>query len=724
MRRTLITLTISLGCLASSLAQDWSEDYTVNGSVAGDAFGSAIVSVGDLDGDGTADFVTGSPSYGASVFRSGSISFFSGADGSLLATRDGEEYGEGTGGTLAYLGTYENDNLALIASSSPFFPSSNGNFSGIIRIYSYDINAGILDLFMTIEGVAPGEMLGMSMVGFQYDSVADNSLELAASAIGHNGLDGAVYIYKIDSAAVEASIVSTIEGVAGQQELLGFSLSKAALNNQATLLMGSPFAHDVANRAGAVSVLSNTSQGIISLTNPFSGTENAYLGFAVAAGEDVTGDGVADFIASTPYLGNGHIVTWKSVNSLRTLEGSYAGEAFGSSIALIQDLDFDGISDIIVGAPQAANDKGRVALHNLASASQDEIHSFVGSDVGQMLGSAVTTITNSDISPILMGSNESISRHSLEIDDVTISASGTYEVLTDITVGAEDLFIGSNVYFYVGESNTPSTFGNHDLDISGNVQLFASYTTSGHTEYQDFAISELYPDGTNLIFQVVEEYGFLTRYSDLSGGSVIAPDISTTVTGNFEWDTDVTVRANNLYDGGTVYFYVGLSNAPSTVGNHDLNISGNVVLIESFANSNSTVDQLFTISNSLPDGTNLYFQVVEEYNSLTRYSNLSGGMVVEPTPFVLYNQGNTAGQQMGLRVTGAEPWSVVEFYGTLNGSIDPLLGTLINAGNTGGDGSTTIYVNVPASMSGATAYLRAQNTLNGKKTQVLTVDFL
>ena len=134
-------------------------------------------------------------------------------------------------------------------------------------------------------------------------------------------------------------------------------------------------------------------------------------------------------------------------------------------------------------------------------------------------------------------------------------------------------------------------------------------------QYQDFAISESYPDGTNLIFQVVEEYGSLTRYSGLAGGSVIAPDISTVVTGSFEWDTDVTVKASNLYDGGTVYFYVGQSNVPSTVGNHDLNISGSVVLIESFANSNSTVDQLFTISNSLPDGTNLYFQVVAEYNS-------------------------------------------------------------------------------------------------------------
>ena len=444
----------------------------------------------------------------------------------------------------------------------------------------------------------------------------------------------------------------------------------------------------------------------------------------MAAGEDVTGDGVADFISSAPYLGNGHIVTWKSVNSLRTLEGPYANGAFGSSIALIQDLDFDGLHDIIVGAPQTANDKGRVALHNLASASQDEIHSFVGSDVGQMLGSAVTTITNSDISPILIGSNESISRHSLEIDEVTISASGTYEVLTDITVEVNDLFISSNVYFYVGESNTPSTFGNHDLDISGNVQLFASYTTSGHTEYQDFAISEIYPDGTNLIFQVVEEYGLLTRYSGLTGGSVIAPDISTMVTGSFEWDTDVTVRASNLYDGGTVYFYVGQSNVPSTFGNHDLNISGDVQLISMEVNPDSTVDQLFTISDSLPEGTNLYFQVVEEYNSLTRYSNLSGGMVVEPTLFELSNQGNTAGEQMGLRVTGGEPWSVVEFYGTLNGSIDPIDGTLINSANTGGDGSAIININVPAGMSGATAYLRAQDTFFGFKTQVLTVVFL
>ena len=99
-------------------------------------------------------------------------------------------------------------------------------------------------------------------------------------------------------------------------------------------------------------------------------------------------------------------------------------------------------------------------------------------------------------------------------------------------------------------------------------------------------------------------------------------------------------------------------------------------------------------------------------------------MVVEPTPFVLQNQGNTAGQQMRLRVTGAAPWSVVEFYGTPNGSMDPLLGTLINSANTGNDGSATIYVNVPPNLSGVTAYLQAQNTLDGKKTQVLTVDFL
>ena len=839
MFKKLIPLAISLGCIASSSAQDWVSGFTVNGSTAGEKMSAALIAVGDVNGDGVDDFVASSPKDSLGTLRNGSISLFSGVDGALITKRYGEEHGEATGKQLAYLGTYSDDTLALFASSSPFFASSTGMYSGIVRVYSYDLTTGTLDLYLSIEGSSAGQMFGTAMVGYQYDSSPDNKLELAVSAIGHNGLDGAVYVYQIDDTTQTASLLEIVEGAAGQKELLGFSISPAILNGLPTLFMGSPFADDMATHSGAVSVLSSSSGDLINLVNPFSGVANAHLGYAVAAGIDVTGDGVADFLSSCPSIGNGHLITWNSGSTYRTLEGVNANEAFGSSISIVQDSNFDGLDDVLVGGPQAASNRGRAALHSLSTPDQTEIVSFSGTDADDFFGTTIASIPSPSLSPLLIGAvgdNDgagSITQHSLDVADITINSMGTYEVLTDVTLQVNDLFDGGMLYFYVGESNSPSTVGNHDLDISGNVQLYATYANSDSVVHQEFTIPETYANGTTLIFQVVEEYSTLTRYSDLVGGTVYVPEITTmingsfewytdvtvrannlfnggtvyyyvgesygpstfgghdltisgnvqlissfvntsatadvdfsildsypagtefffqvveeydtltrysdvsygtvsepsaeiitTVNGSFEWYTDVTVRASNLFDGGTVYYYVGESHSPSTFGGHDLDISGNVQLIDSFVNTSATADVVFSVLDSYPDGTDLYFQVVEEYSILTRYSNLSGGTVSEPTTFELFNQGDTAGAQMGLRAVGAIPGAVVSFYGTLNSTIDPVNGALISSAVTGSGGSAVININVPASMSGATAYLRAQDTTTGDKTQILIVVFI
>jgi len=730
MLKNLITLVVSLGCIASSPAQNWASDYTVEGATDGETMSSALIAIGDINGDGVDDFAASSPNDSSVTFRSGSISLFSGADGALIAKRYGEEYAEATGNQLAYLGTYNNDTLALFAASSPFFASSTGLFSGIVRVYSYDLTTNTLDLYLSIDGPSAGQIFGIALIGYQYDASPDNKLELAVSAIGHNALDGAVYIYQIDDTDQSASLVEIIEGAAGQKELLGFSISAAVANNQPTIFIGSPFADDMASRSGAVSILTNTGGNLLDLVNPFSGVAGANLGYAVAAGEDVTGDGVADFFSSCPSIDNGYLVTWNSVTTSRTLEGTNANEAFGSSITIVQDNDFDGIPDVLVGAPQALNNRGRAALHNLSTLDQTQIVGFFGGATDDFFGTTVTSSASPFLSALLIGavgdnnSAGSVTHHSLEVSDVTVNVSGTFEVLTDVTVRVNDLFDGGTLFFYVGENNSPSTFGNHDLDISGNVQLFATYANSDSTVYQDFTISETFADGTNLVFQVVEEYGTLVRYSDLAGGTVDVPQITSILNGSFEWYTDVIVRANNLFAGGTVYYYVGDDYGPSVIGNHNLTVSGNVQLIASFVNNNPTADVNFLIADTFPDGTELFFQVVEEYASLTRYSNVSSGTVSEPTTFELFNQGNTAGASMGLRAIGALPGAVVNFYGTLNSSIDPINGSLIDSAATGSGGSAIVNVNVPASMVGATAYLRARDMTNGEKTQILTVVFL
>jgi len=329
MLKNLITVVVSLGCIASSPAQNWVSDYTVEGATAGETMSSAIIAIGDINGDGVDDFAASSPNDSSVTFRSGSISLFSGADGALIAKRYGEEYAEATGYQLAYLGTYNNDTLALFAASSPFFASSTGLFSGIVRVYSYDLTTDTLDLYLSIDGPSAGQIFGIALIGYQYDASPDNKLELAVSAIGHNALDGAVYIYQIDDTTQTASLLEVVEGAAGQKELLGFSISAAISNGLPTLFMGSPFADDMARHSGAVSVISNSGGGLIDLVNPFSGVANAHLGYAVASGIDVTGDGVADFLSSCPSVGNGYLITWNSGSTYLTLEGvNCAGQQF------------------------------------------------------------------------------------------------------------------------------------------------------------------------------------------------------------------------------------------------------------------------------------------------------------------------------------------------------------------------------------------------------------
>jgi len=78
---------------------DGLELYRIEGppptGAVGDRFGSAIVVLGDLDGDGFADFAVGTPEDDDAGFEAGSVSIHSGADGALLRRYLGLSAGEG-----------------------------------------------------------------------------------------------------------------------------------------------------------------------------------------------------------------------------------------------------------------------------------------------------------------------------------------------------------------------------------------------------------------------------------------------------------------------------------------------------------------------------------------------------------------------------------------------------------------------------------------------------
>jgi hypothetical protein len=127
-------------------------------------------------------------------------------------------------------------------------------------------------------------------------------------------------------------------------------------------------------------------------TGPAPGA-GGYFGWAVSELRDVDHDGVTDVIVGEPQLtATGRGRTW--VYSGRTgrliyrFHGS-GSDAQGYSIADAGDVNGDGISDILTGAPGDGTDEGHAYLYSGATGKL--LHRFAGFAAGDALGAAVSS---------------------------------------------------------------------------------------------------------------------------------------------------------------------------------------------------------------------------------------------------------------------------------------------------------------------------------------------
>lgn len=118
-------------------------------------------------------------------------------------------------------------------------------------------------------------------------------------------------------------------------------------------------------------------------------------GAAVEGGLDLNGDGVDDFLVGAPrssavltYAGRVEARSGVSGSVLFVVHGLTPGEAFGSSIAAIGDVNSDGREDFAVGAPNAdgglISEVGRVTIHSGLNGAI--LHSISGSSSSDRIG--------------------------------------------------------------------------------------------------------------------------------------------------------------------------------------------------------------------------------------------------------------------------------------------------------------------------------------------------
>ena len=361
-------------------------DWIVAGGQEEALLGASVSTAGDVNGDGYSDIIIGVPGYSSGDRSSnGRVLLFLGSSSGLSATPawtyDGEQDGESLGTSAQTAGDVNGDGYADVIVGSPgyngyvgralaFYGSSSGLPTSPDWTYLGIMNTDDDTPYFGWEAAPAGDVNG--------DGYADVILGAPfQNTVSGTYYVGAAYVFKGSSTGLSSSSPpdwSVLGDQAGA--LLGYSVFTAGDVNgdgYADVIVGAPYYNDIANgltNAGAAFVYFGSSAGLSTTANwSVLGTQDhtgwGNVGTSVATAGDVNGDGFSDVIVGAPFqdtddesmawVGAASVYLGSSSTLAATPGWSAGGSAgdseFGFSIASAGDVNGDGYDDILVGDP-------------------------------------------------------------------------------------------------------------------------------------------------------------------------------------------------------------------------------------------------------------------------------------------------------------------------------------------------------------------------------------
>lgn len=191
------------------------------------------------------------------------------------------------------------------------------------------------------------------------------------------------------------------------------------------------------------------------------------FGYALAAGRDLSGDGIPDVIVGVPRAGatqRGAVRAYSGADGSLLLQilGRATLERFGEAVALLDDLDADGVADFAVGAPgddRAAPDAGSVRIHSGASGAL--LATLFGGSPAEEFGAVLANAGDVDRDgrdELLVG---------VPLGELGVSDSGKVVLLS----GADGTVLRTLAGDATGDTFGRSVAGAGDLDGDGVIDL-------------------------------------------------------------------------------------------------------------------------------------------------------------------------------------------------------------------------------------------------------------
>ena len=330
---------------------------SLTGFTIGGQYGFSADVLGDVSGDGSIDFVVGGPTDSVNGMTLGTAKVASGAGGFPFATQNGEAPGHDFGWSVSSAGDVNGDGTNDYIVGAP-----RADFAGNRSGSAYVFCGATHDRIYRFDGAGSFHRFGVSVADAgDFDGDGRDDVIVGASQARINGsTTGAAYVYSgLDGSLIRRIDGGlSFEGFGGSVAAAG-DVNGDGLDD---VIVGAPFADLGQGSQGRAVVVAGGPAGPTLFTFEGTQPDER-MGLSVRGGSDADGDGTPDLLVTSANgqgsFFSGTVRVFSGATGATLLERSSTEDdpfdrfAFAANFA--GDLNGDGKDDVLVGAPRATS---------------------------------------------------------------------------------------------------------------------------------------------------------------------------------------------------------------------------------------------------------------------------------------------------------------------------------------------------------------------------------